>query len=241
MVYSQSPQVATWRLARGSETRFVKVAVEGWGPSLSAERARLEWALSRLPVPHVLDGGVDDGVEWLLVGGLPGRDATVHALRRDPATLVPILARGLRAFHETRSDDCPFDFTLDAALGLARQRVEDGLVIPVTDFHAEHRHLTPQEALDHLESNRPDTDDHVLCHGDYCLPNVLIDDAGGVAGYVDLGELGVADRWWDLAVATWSVTWNLGHGWEGSFLDTYGIELDPERSAYYRLMYDMVS
>ena len=37
---------------------------------------------------------------------------------------------------------------------------------------------------------------------------------GRCSGQVDLGELGVADRWADLAVATWSTTWNYGPGWE---------------------------
>ena len=45
---------------------------------------------------------------------------------------------------------------------------------------------------------------------------------GVVTGYVDLGELAVADRWWDLAVATWSLTWDLGPGWEAEFLACYG-------------------
>lgn len=240
LAWSYVAQTATWRLTRGIETRFLKVTVQGWEPSLAAERARLEWAVGRLPVPSVLDAGAD-GVQWLLLTGLPGRDATAHPLRRDPAKLVPILARGLRAFHERPADDCPFDFTLDVALGLARRRVEGDLVVPETDFHDEHRHLTPQRALDHLEARRPQVEDIVLCHGDYCLPNVLIDDEGRITGYLDLGELGLADRWWDLAVATWSVTWNLGPGWEQLFLDSYGVGLDPERNAYYRLMYDMVS
>jgi hypothetical protein len=47
--------------------------------------------------------------------------------------------------------------------------------------------------------------------------------------------MGVADRWADLAVATWSTTWNYGHGWESTLLDAYGIDPDPSRSAYYRL------
>jgi kanamycin kinase len=114
-------------------------------------------------------------------------------------------------------------------------------VDPVTDFHEEHRHLSARGALDRLEADRPPTEGVVVCHGDYCLPNVLIDDAGRVTGYVDLGELGVADRWWDLAVATWSVTWNLGPGWEALFLQAYGVELDSRRNANYRLLYDMVS
>lgn len=241
LAWSHVAQTATWRLTRGSETRFVKVTVAGWEPSLGSERARLVWAKGRLPVAEVIDAGSVDGIDWLLLAGLPGRDATVHPLRREPETLVPILARALRAFHETPADDCPFDFRLDTALTLAERRVREGLVVPETDFHDEHRHFTPPLALEELRARRPSDEDVVLCHGDYCLPNVLIDEQHRETGYLDLGELGIADRWWDLAVATWSVTWNLGPGWEDLFLEAYGIELDPERRAYYRLMYDVVS
>jgi kanamycin kinase len=59
-----------------------------------------------------------------------------------------------------------------------------------------------------------------------------------VAGHVDLGRTGVADRWADLAVATWSAIWNLGPGWEAELLAAYGVDPDAERSAYYRLLWD---
>jgi kanamycin kinase len=62
-----------------------------------------------------------------------------------------------------------------------------------------------------------------------------------VTGFVDLGELGVADRWWDLATASWAITWNLGPGWEERFLHAYGANHDPDRVAFYRLLYDLVS
>jgi len=56
---------------------------------------------------------------------------------------------------------------------------------------------------------------------------------------VDLGSLGTADRWADLAVATWSTQWNCGAGWEQLLLDAYGTDPDPGRSAYYRLLWDL--
>jgi kanamycin kinase len=60
-------------------------------------------------------------------------------------------------------------------------------------------------------------------------------------GFVDLGELAVADRWWDLAIGTWSTTWNYGPGLEPRFLAAYGAEPDPDRQAFYRLLYDLAS
>lgn len=79
-----------------------------------------------------------------------------------------------------------------------------------------------------------------MCHGDYCFPNMLLQH-GRVTGYLDLGELGLADRWWDIAVGAWSVTWNVDPALEPLFYEAYGIEPDPERIRFYRLMYDLAS
>jgi kanamycin kinase len=49
----------------------------------------------------------------------------------------------------------------------------------------------------------------------------------------------VADRWADLAVATWSLGWNYGPGWDATLLDAYGVAPDPERTAYYRLLWEL--
>jgi kanamycin kinase len=80
----------------------------------------------------------------------------------------------------------------------------------------------------------PPPDPVVVCHGDACAPNFLIDDAGRPGGYVDLGSLGVADRWADLAVASMSLHWNFEPAHEDAFWDAYGIEPDPDRVTYYR-------
>ena len=48
----------------------------------------------------------------------------------------------------------------------------------------------------------------VVCHGDACAPNTLIADNGTCSGRTDLGAMGVADGWADLAIATWSTVWN---------------------------------
>lgn len=81
----------------------------------------------------------------------------------------------------------------------------------------------------------------VVCHGDACAPNTLIDDDGRCCGHVDFGDLGVADRWADLAVATLSLGWNYpGRNWESEFYDAYGLELrepDTLRIDYYRRLW----
>jgi kanamycin kinase len=87
----------------------------------------------------------------------------------------------------------------------------------------------------------PPIDALVVCHGDACAPNTLMDARGGFAALVDLGSLGLADRWADLAVASMSLDWNFGEGHQDEFFAAYGIERDEKRIAYYRALWDLES
>ena len=219
--------------------RYLKVRAVEEEPRLLEEADRLRWAGAHLNVPEVLACGTEGDVDWLLLTGLPGRDATTPELKQRPAWLVPVLARGLRRLHETPAADCPFRLTVDGALAAVRRRVAEGKVVH-GDLHEEFAHLSVDDALATLDDLAPGTEDLVLCHGDYCFPNVLIE-GDAVTAYIDLGELAVADRWWDVAVGSWSTTWNIGPGWEQPFLDAYGIEPDRRRMTFYRLLYDLIS
>jgi aminoglycoside phosphotransferase len=232
----------TWRLSHPTlGVRFLKRAPAGVYPSIPDETARTRWAAADLPVPVLLGQGSYGGREWMLTEALPGFDATRPELGLAAEEIVALLAHGLRLFHEAPVEACPFDFQLETALLHVYARAAAGLIVPQRDFHPEHQRLgSVESALAELERLRPADEDPVVCHGDYCFPNVLIDDHT-VAGFIDLGELGVAGRWWDLATATWSLEWNLGTGWDALFLETYGAEPDPPRQAFYRLLYDLVS
>ncbi|HET7739341.1 MAG TPA: phosphotransferase [Mycobacterium sp.] len=113
------------------------------------------------------------------------------------------------------------------AIGAGLRRMHDTL--PVAQFPFGRPSWIPADA--------PPADRLVVCHGDACAPNTLIADDGSCAGHVDLGDLGVADRWSDLAVATMSLAWDLADvdgTLEAALLDAYGVAPDPPRMAYYR-------
>jgi aminoglycoside phosphotransferase len=62
---------------------------------------------------------------------------------------------------------------------------------------------------------------HVLVHGDFCLPNVLVNE-GKLSGLVDLGGAGLASPETDLAAGVWTLQYNYGKGFARIFLDAYG-------------------
>jgi kanamycin kinase len=241
LAYRLVPTITTWRLTSPEgAVRFAKVDIGGRYPTLRGESERMVWAAPYLPVPKVVALDEDGGSSILLTEALPGRDATHPAWRSDVAALVAALGRGLRAFHDTVGEEwCPFRFDVERALDHVARRVAADDVNPA-GFHEEHRHLSPAQALAELVASAPADEDLVVCHGDYCPPNALLSD-GEVTGYVDLGELGAADRWWDVATGGWSTCWNFGDRFEGLFYESYGIAPDPARIRFFRLLYDLVS
>ena len=88
---------------------------------------------------------------------------------------------------------------------------------------------------------RPPIDQPVVVHGDACAPNTLISAAGEWTGNVDFGDLGVGDRWADLAIASLSLDWNFGEGHQPELFDAYGIEPDEIRIRYYRALWEQES
>jgi kanamycin kinase len=237
------PVHPVWENERGGLTFevgdcFVKWAPAGSGLDLAGEAARLTWAVEFAAVPRVLDQDADGDGSWLVTAALPGRSAVDPRWRGEPRTAVVAIGEGLRALHEALPvAGCPFSWTAEDRVADARRRAAHGDHDPAR-WDAPHRSLGVDEALD-LVAAIPPPDRTVVCHGDGCAPNTLLTEDGRWSGHVDLGALGVADRWADLSVAAWSTEWNYGPGWERLLLDAYGVRPDPERSRYYRLLWDI--
>lgn len=96
------------------------------------------------------------------------------------------------------------------------------------------RYAVVPEVLEVDVHTPPSIDALVVCHGDACCPNTLLDDAGRWTAHVDLGLLGTGDRWGDIAVAAMSTEWNFGPGWGDLLIESYGVEPDHGRLRYYR-------
>ncbi|MFD7311312.1 phosphotransferase [Promicromonospora sp. NPDC059942] len=195
-------------------------------PDPFAEADRLTWAGSFTAVPRVLAVGRDPRGSWLLtetveVNGTLATSAVEPRWRALAKRSAIAVGLGLRRFHDTLpTDTCPFVRT-------AQLRVA---ALP-TDTAA-------RASITTTLGDPPPVDRLVVCHGDATVPNTLLDRAGRFAAHVDVGDLGVADRWSDIAVTTRSVTRRYGPGLEPLVLAAYGVAPDPERTRYYRALWD---
>jgi len=238
LVWENEAGGLTFDVGTGWDRCFVKWAPAASVADLRGEADRLAWAEPYTPVPGVLGWGRDGAGSWLVTAALPGNNAVADRWAAEPRTAVRAIGEGLRALHDALPlAACPFSWSAQQRLASAQRRAAEGSIDPA-GWHEDHQCLSLDAALA-LLGDIPPADELVVCHGDSCAPNTLITADGRWSAHVDLGDLGVADRWADLAVATWSTTWNYGPGWEHVLLDAYGIAPDPGRTRYYRLLWDL--
>jgi kanamycin kinase len=230
----------TFRLDGDGPVRYVKWAASGTPEvDFRTEAERLRWARGRVPIPRVLAQDGDADGTWLVTAALPGRSAVDPHWIAEPATAATAIGRGLRLLHDALPvEDCPFDWGIGRRTAQADHRLADGDGHGPAAWATEHRDLGVAEARARI-GRPPPIDRLVVCHGDASAPNTLLHDDGTFAAHVDLGRLGVADRWADLAIAAWSTEWNYGPGYDGHVFEGYGIAPDPRRIAYYRLLWDL--
>lgn len=198
----------------GAGTEYVKYGPPHGEFDPDAEFERLRWVSAFVDAPRPIDHGTDaDGNRWLRTSGIPATSAVLGGWRERPDVVVPELGRALRLFHDSVPvAGCAWDWSI-----ASRMR---GRGLP-----------------DNVLGAWPDLDP-VVCHGDACNPNFLLDASGRCVAYVDLGRLGVGDRWADLAPALLSLGWNFGPGWEPALLNGYGIAADPAKQDFYTRLWN---
>ena len=201
----------------GDAARFVKWAPAGSDLDLAAEADRLRWASHYAKVPRVLGWGADSSGSWLVTSALVGETAVSNRWKAEPETAVRVAGAALRELHEALPvAQCPFDWSIGTRL------IRAGLGV----------------SADKVLAEAPPIDQLVVCHGGACVPNTLIDMDGTFAGHVGMGQLGIADRWADIAIGSWSTEWNYGPGWENVYFEAYGIAADLPRIGFYRQLWD---
>lgn len=171
----------------------------------------------------------DIGHDYLLTEKLPGKNCLAAEYLEQPERLCDTLAEILAMLHSQDCSGCPVPNHAERYLLRAEQNYLSGhfntILLPDNLGCP-----TPDDAYEFIKSKghllRTDT----LIHGDYCLPNVILDD-WRFSGFVDLDCGGIGDRHVDIFWGTWSLFFNFKTDkYRRRFYDTYGRDrIDEER------------
>ncbi|WP_116951507.1 APH(3') family aminoglycoside O-phosphotransferase [Jiangella endophytica] len=196
---------------------------------LLGEAARLTWLRAQgIPAAEVLECGRG----LLVTAEVPGRPADAGWPPDARDRVVDALAELTRTLHALPVAGCPFRRRLAATIPAAL-----AADVHLDDLDDDRRGWSRDRLVSELLATRPVGEDLVVCHGDLTTQNVLIDpETLTVTGLVDAGRLGVADRWLDLAIATRELTDDLGADAAARYLRGCGVEPDPAKQAFYRLL-----
>lgn len=205
------------------------------------EHWMMVWLQDKLPVPKVLHFAQDKRFNYLLMSKLPGVMAFDKRIIGNPETVVTLLAKGLKMLWKVDISDCPYTNNVTNKLILAEERLLDNLIdLEEVDesIFTSGRFANLDELFQWLMANQP-PEELVFSHGDYCLPNVLVD-GENITGFVDLGRAGVADKWQDIALCIRSLTYNLGDQFDPKYVDLLlellGVPMDEHKLDYYILL-----
>lgn len=167
--------------------------------------------------------------DWLLTERVRGEDCTLGQYLDDPKRLCDTTAILLRALHETDAADCPVQNRMETYLATAARNYQNGLY-DASLFPDGVGFSCADEAWRTLEESKRLFEQNTLLHGDYCLPNILLDD-WRFSGFIDLGNGGVGDRHVDLFWGAWTLRFNLKtDAYRKRFFDAYGRDkIDPAR------------
>lgn len=160
------------------------------------------------------------GCDWMLTERVTGEDCTHATYLADPKRLATILGERLRMLHELDCADCPFEHR-EFYFPTAEHNYKAG-AFDSTYAKGFGDYRTPDEAWAVVAREGHLLKGGSLLHGDYCLPNVMLDD-WHFSGFIDLGNGGVGDRHIDLYWGIWSLRYNLKtNDYAERFLDAYG-------------------
>ena len=157
---------------------------------------------------------------------------------KNPDLAVKVIKDAFKSLHNVDISDCPFNVSNQYKLSLVEKNVKSGL-IKDDDLNDEtlKKFGSAENLLQFLKDNQFKEE---LCfsHGDTSLPNIFSLNCK-FSGFIDVGECGIADKWFDLAICEKSIRRNFGEEYVLKFYDELNIIPDRKKINYYLLMMEI--
>jgi len=197
---------------------FLKVATVA---DLDREYEMTRYFHSKGLAANIVEYLFNIGHDYLLTEKIHGDNCTSAKYVEQPERLCDTLAEQLAMLHSFDFTGCPVPNHTERYLFRAEQNYINQQY-DVSLFPDNWGYATPEEAYEIVKSKGHLLQTDTLLHGDYCLPNVILDD-WRFSGFIDLGSGGVGDRHVDLFLGAWTLFFNLKTDkYRQRFFDAYG-------------------
>ena len=206
------------------------------------EGKNLQWLQSYIRVPIVYQMGKIDEYYFVVMESLPGRMLQDYLTVDTIESIIRLYAKAIRVFHTIPITGIPYNHSLQQKLEDVKRNVTTGSITNQF-FEPEFNGLSPEQLYQRLQKEMIVEDDLVLCHGDVCMPNLIVDSQNTV-GYIDVVQLGVSDRHLDIAIGLRSLRYNLKqigktltNDYIALFIESYGMsKVSKDKILFYILL-----
>ncbi|MDR0857578.1 MAG: aminoglycoside 3'-phosphotransferase [Oscillospiraceae bacterium] len=191
------------------------------GTALRGESYMTQYFHKKNLAPKVVSFIPDyNGREFMLSEKIPGDDCTAAKYLGQPEKLCDTIAERLVFLHSLGCSDCLVNHTNGYI-----ERAKNNYLLGKYDkdlFPDNWGYTSAEEARSVIERSGHLLKADTLLHGDYCLPNIILDD-WRFSGFIDLDSGGVGDKHVDIFWGAWTLFFNLKTDkYRDRFLDAYG-------------------
>lgn len=179
--------------------------------NLKEEYERLKWIEGKLNTPKAYYYNEKDNIKYLIMEYKKG----APSFKFDDIGYQ--LGKALKEIHQVNIENCPFNkYSPEQLLSNFLAKL-DSIYPEIQDNYKDE---TKETIIEFMKENIPI--DKVLTHGDYSMPNILIN--AGEISFIDLGELGISTKYLDIYYLMKSLKINKKEEIFEEFLKGYGID-----------------
>lgn len=225
-------------IKKNNQVYYLKV---GKAPLLTKEYASLMWLKNKLKVPECIIFTNDGTTEYMITKAVLGEMSCSEQNLKAPEKTIKLLAKAILNLQEIDIKDCPFRNDINYKLGIAEFNVKNKLLTEPMVSTLGKKFNSYEDLLKYLKDNKPN-EQLVFSHGDTSMPNIFLY-KNNVSGFIDMGECGVSDKWFDIAIACKSIRRNFNNEqYSNTLINLFLKELNLEYSTiidYYEAIMDL--
>ena len=163
--------------------------------------------------------------DYMLTHRVPGEDCTFRSFLEQPERLCDIMAERLRWLHGFDTAGCPINDHMSVYCHTVEANYKNNIFDP-SFLDESLEGMNARQAFEFFSERKGLLKSDTLLHGDYCLPNIMLNEDFSFSGFIDVGNGGVGDRHVDLFWGAWTLNYNLKtNKYKNRFFDAYGRNL----------------